>query len=295
MDFAAIAMGLFGVGEVLYGLEHNENIKLITDKISNSWPSLKEMLQVKWAIIRGSVVGFFAGVLPGGGVIVASLLSYAVEKRVAKHPERFGHGAPEGVAGPESANNAAAVSAFIPLLTLGLPSNAVMAILFGALLIQGITPGPFLIQEHPELFWGVINSMYLGNILLLILNLPLVGIFVQLLRIRLSMLSPIVIIITMIGVYTINYSTFDMGIVLAFGILGYLMRKYGFDCGPLILAFVLGPILETSFRQSLLMSRGDVLIFVQRPISIVFLLIAGILIATQIWKKAPIKTGEMTD
>ncbi|MHC1761300.1 MAG: tripartite tricarboxylate transporter permease [Negativicutes bacterium] len=292
LDFAAIAMGLFGVGEILYSFENKEPRSLVTDKITQIWPSIDNLIEVKWPIIRGSIIGFFVGALPGGGAVISSLLSYAVEKRVSKNPEEFGKGAMAGVAGPESANNSAAVSAFIPLLTLGLPANAVMAMLFGALMIHGVTPGPFLIQEHPTVFWGVIASMYIGNILLLILNLPLVGIFVQLLKIRMSFLSPAVVLITMIGVYSINSSIFEMGVVLFFGIVGYLMRKFSFEPGPMILAFVLGPILETSFRQSLLLSYGDMSIFIQRPIALTFLLIAVALVALQLRTQKKLPTIE---
>lgn len=285
LDFASIAMGLFGVGEILYSLENNAETKLVTDKITQIWPSIKDLAQAKWSIIRGSFIGFFVGILPGGGAVISSLISYTVEKRVSKHPEKFGKGAIEGVAGPESANNAAAGASFIPLLTLGLPSNAVIALIFGALLIHGVIPGPFLIKEHPGLFWGVIASMYIGNIILLLLNLPLVGLFVQLLRVRLSILSPFVILIAMIGVYSIANSTFEMWIVLVFGVIGYLMRKYEFEPGPLVLAFVLGSILENSFRQSLIISNGSLLIFITRPLSIIFIAIAVLLIATQFLKK----------
>lgn len=281
LDFAVIAMGLFGVGEVLSSLEEEEETSLVTDKIDQIWPSKKDLADSAGPIARGSVLGFLVGLLPGGGAVIASLLSYATEKRISKHPEEFGKGAIEGVAGPESANNAAAGAAFIPLLTLGLPSNAVMALIFGALMIHGVTPGPFLIKEYPELFWGVVVSMYIGNVLLLILNLPMIGIFIKLLKIRLSILSACVLVITLIGVYSVNNNVFDMWILLLFGIIGYLMRKFKFEPGPLVLAFVLGPILETSFRQSLIMSNGDASIFLTRPISVGFLCVAGLLILSQ--------------
>ena len=285
LDFAVIAMGLFGVGEVLYCMESSEETTLVTDKISQIWPSRKDLADSALPIARGSVLGFLVGLLPGGGAVIASLLSYAVEKRVSKHPERFGKGAIEGVAGPESANNAAAGAAFIPLLTLGLPSNAVMALIFGALMIHGITPGPFLIREQPQLFWGVVVSMYMGNVLLLILNLPMVGVFVKLLKVRLSILSAGVLVITLIGVYSVNNNVFDMWMLLFFGILGYLMRKFDFEPGPLVLAFVLGPILETAFRQSLVISNGDISIFFTRPISVSFLVVAGLLVISQLIPK----------
>ncbi len=285
LDFAVIAMGLFGVGEVLCGLEEGDEKQLITDKIERVFPGKKDLADSAGPITRGSLMGFAVGLLPGGGAVIASLLSYAVEKRFSKHPERFGQGTIEGVAGPESANNAAAGAAFIPLLTLGLPSNAVMALMFGALMIHGITPGPFLIREVPELFWGVVVSMYIGNVLLLILNLPLIGLFVKLLKVRLSILSACVLVITLIGVYSVNNNVFDMWILLLFGIIGYLMRKFRYEPGPLVLAYVLGPILETAFRQSLIISNGDPSIFVTRPISLFFLCLAALLVISQFFSK----------
>ncbi len=284
LDFVVIAMGLFGLGEILYNLENREEGSLVTERVGRIWPTMQDWAQSRGAILRGSVLGFVIGILPGGGGAVSSLASYAAEKRRAEEPERFGKGAIEGVAGPESANNASSTSTFIPLLTLGLPSNPVLALLFGALLIQNITPGPQLINENPEVFWGVIASMYIGNLILLILNIPLVGVFIQLLKLRISILAALVVIVTMVGVYSINNSIFDMGVMLVFGALGYVMRKTGFEPGPLILAFVLGPILEQSFRQSLLLSRGDPTIFFTRPISGTILGLAAILIAVSAFR-----------
>ncbi|MFC7587285.1 tripartite tricarboxylate transporter permease [Nonomuraea antimicrobica] len=216
---------------------------------------------------RGSLVGFVLGVLPGGGAVLSSLAAYALEKRRAKRPERFGRGAIEGVAAPETANNAAATSSFIPLLTLGIPANATMALMFGALLIQGIQPGPQLVTEHPDVFWGVVNSMYLGNILLLIMSVPMVGLFVKILRVRPAILAPITVLITLLGAYTVNNQIYDVFLVIAFGLLGYLMKKFGFEPGPLVLAFVLGSMIENSARQSLLIFGGDPTGFLTRPIS----------------------------
>lgn len=285
LDFAVIAMGLFGVGEVLCSLEEGDETSLVTDKLSQIWPGKEDLKTSAGPITRGSLMGFMVGLLPGGGAVIASLLSYATEKRISKHPEQFGQGAIEGVAGPESANNAAAGAAFIPLLTLGLPSNAVMALMFGALMIHGITPGPFLIREAPQLFWGVVASMYIGNVLLLILNLPMVGLFVKLLKVRLSILSACVLIITLIGVYSVNNNVFDMWILLLFGVIGYLLRKFRYEPGPLVLAFVLGPILETAFRQSLIISNGNPAIFVTKPISLFFLCVAALLVLSQLFSK----------
>jgi putative tricarboxylic transport membrane protein len=267
VDFVALAMGLFGLGEILYNLEHRARAKLGRAKVSNVWPSKEDWRQSRGAVGRGSVLGFVIGLLPGGGGVLSSMAAYAVEKRRAKQPERFGRGAIEGVAAPESANNAAATSSFIPLLTLGIPTNPVMALIFGALLLQGIPPGPRLIDENPEVFWGVVDSMYIGNIFLLILSIPLVGLFVKLVMVRDSILAPIVVMVTMLGVYTVNNAVFDMFIVIFFGIVGYLMKKTGFEPGPLVLAFVLGSILETTFRQSLRIFDGNPAGFFGRPIS----------------------------
>lgn len=267
IDFVPVAMGLFGLGEILYNLEERHRASAVPSKVANVWPSRKDLRQSGGAIGRGSVLGFFLGILPGGGATIASMAAYAAEKKRAKNPERFGKGAIEGVAGPETANNAAATSSFIPLLTLGIPANATMALMFGALLIQGVTPGPQLVENNPELFWGVINSMYIGNILLLLMSIPLVGIFVRILRVRAAILAPITALITLLGAYTINNSMFDVALVVFFGAVGYLMKKFGFEPGPLVLAFVLGSLLESSIRRSLLMLGGDVGGFFTRPIS----------------------------
>ncbi len=267
LDFVAVAMGLFGVGEILYNLEKTEKAQAVKSKLKNIWPSRRDFRDSSGAIARGSVLGFFLGVLPGGGGVISSLSSYALEKRRAKDPSRFGKGAIEGVAGPETANNASSTSAFVPLLTLGIPPNVVLALIYGALLIQGITPGPQLIDENPDIFWGVIASMFIGNLMLLALNIPLVGVFVQLLRVRAGILAAFALLITMAGVFSVNNDTFDMWVVLAFGIIGWLMKKTGFEPGPLVLAFVLGAILESNFRRSMLISGGEFDIFVTRPLS----------------------------
>ena len=267
IDFVVVAMGLFGVGEILYNLEQRHRKVQPPTKVGNVWPSRKDIRQSSGAIGRGSLIGFVLGVLPGGGAVLSSIVAYAAEKRRSKTPERFGRGAVEGVAAPETANNAAATSSFIPLLTIGLPANASMAMLFGALLILGVSPGPQLVDENPDVFWGVINSMYIGNLLLLILSIPLVGLFVRILRVRPAILAPITALITILGVYTINNSVFDIYLMVAFGIIGYLMKKAGFDPGPMVLAFVLGSIIEASTRRSMLMFGGDPSGFFTRPIS----------------------------
>jgi putative tricarboxylic transport membrane protein len=277
LDFVPIAMGLFGLGEILYNLEERHTAAPAPARIANVWPSRGDLRQSRGAIGRGSVLGFFLGILPGGGATLSSLAAYAVEKRRSKTPERFGNGAVEGVAGPETANNAAATSSFIPLLTLGIPANATMAVIYGALLVQGVAVGPRLVEDDPELFWGVVNSMYIGNILLLIMSIPLVGLFVRILRVRPAILAPITVLITLVGVYTVNNSVFDIVLVIVFGVLGYLMKKAGFEPGPLLLAFVLGSLLEDSLRRSLLTFGGDPTGFFTRPISgtllVLFLLV----------------------
>jgi putative tricarboxylic transport membrane protein len=267
IDFTIVAMGLFGVGEILYNLEHRDRPDKPVPSFGRAIPGRLHWLQSRLAILRGSVTGFVLGILPGGGATMASLVAYAVEKRTAKDPSRFGKGAVEGVAGPESANNAAATSSFIPLLTLGIPANATMAVLFGALMLQGITPGPALMTEHPDVFWGVVNSMYLGNILLLVLSIPLIGLFVRMLKVRPGILAPITVVITMIGTYSIRNNAFDMLLVIGLGLLGYGMRKLGFEPGPFVLAFVLGSLLEASFRRSMRIFDGDVTEYVQQPVS----------------------------
>jgi putative tricarboxylic transport membrane protein len=267
VDFVTLAMGMFGIGEILINLEKELTTELVTQKITHLWPTLKDWAESKWAVLRGSLIGFFIGVLPGGGAVISSLVSYAVEKKASKHPEEFGKGAIQGVAGPESANNSAASASFIPLLTLGIPGNASIAMIFAALLIQGVQPGPFLITEHPDVFWGVVASMYIGNVMLLILNLPMVGLWVQLLRVPYAILAPIIVLFCCVGVYSVRNTVFDIWIMGIFGIIGYLFRKVDLEPGPLLLAFVLGPILERSLRQALLISAGSPFIFFRRPIS----------------------------
>jgi len=275
-----VVMGLFGIGEVLANLEQPIKREIFETKIKNLLPTLRDWIESKWALVRGSIIGFFLGILPGGGAVIASFASYAIEKRFSKTPEKFGTGMIAGVAGPESANNSAAGGAFIPMLTLGIPANPVMAILLGALIIHGIQPGPFLIKEQPQLFWGVVTSMYIGNIMLLILNLPLIGLWVRALRIPYSILFPLILLFCLIGSYSLKNNLGDVFIMIIFGILGYLMRKYKYDTPPLVLAFVLGPIMETSLRRSLLLSEGSPMIFFQRPISAGLMLMTFLLITS---------------
>ncbi len=269
-----LVMGLFGISEVLLNIETKIKREVFTTKVKGLLPSKKDWAQSIGAIFRGTFIGFFLGILPGGGAVISSFASYAIEKRVSKNPERFGQGAIEGVAAPESANNSAAQTAFIPLLTLGIPSNVVMALLLGALIIHGLTPGPLLLSQHPELFWGVVASMYVGNAMLLALNLPLIGMWVQLLRVPYAILFPLIVLFCLIGAYSINNSSFDVAIMLIFGIIGYLMKKLSLEAAPLVLAFVLGPMMETALRQSLIKSKGSFSIFFTRPISAVCMIIA---------------------
>jgi len=271
IGIAPVAMGLFGIGEVLVNLERTITTQLLKTKVKNLFPSKLDWIQSKWALVRGTFVGFFLGILPGGGHVVASFLSYGLEKRVSKHPEQFGKGAIEGVAAPESANNSAASTSFIPLLTLGIPPNVTLSILFGAFLIHGITPGPFLIRDHPDIFWGVLSSMYVGNVMLLVLNLPLIPMWVQVLKIPDKYLYPLILLFCLIGAYSMNNSVFDVFVMIIFGVAGYLFRKFAYEGAPLVLAFVLGPLLDLNLRQALLISDGKFIDFFTRPISAVTL------------------------
>ncbi len=274
IDMVPLAMGLFGISEILINIEATSKSEILKTKIKNLFPTIADWIQAKGAILRGSVLGFFLGVLPGGGATIASLLSYSVEKRVSKEPQRFGQGAIEGVAGPEAANNAATGGAFVPFLTLGIPPNVLMAMLFGALVMHGIRPGPFLLTKHPDVFWGLISSMYVGNIMLLVLNIPLIPLWVQVLKIPYRILFPLILLFCIIGSYSLRNNSFDVLVMLVFGIVGYLFRKFDYEAAPLILAFVLGPILELNLRQSLIHSKGSFLIFVTRPISLVTVSVA---------------------
>ncbi len=279
-----LVMGLFGISEILLNVEKSfEEREIYKTKIKGLFPTVQDWMTAKWSILRGTLIGFFLGILPGGGAVLSSFASYAIEKKFSRYPERFGTGVIEGVAAPEAANNAAAQASFIPLLSLGIPPNVVMALLFGGLLIHGIQPGPLLIQKHPDLFWGVVSSMYIGNIMLLALNLPLIGIWVKVLKIPYYLLFPIIIILCMIGVYSVSNSVFDIYLMILFGILGYLMQKFGFEPAPMALAYVLGPMLEESLRRSLVLSEGSFSIFVSRPIPLISMLIAIGLLFVQLY------------
>jgi putative tricarboxylic transport membrane protein len=278
IDIVPVAMGLFGIPEVLENIERTGTPEILKTKIKSFFPTLVDWIQSKWAILRGSLLGFFVGILPGGHPATASFLSYAVEKRISREPKRFGKGAIEGVAGPEAANNSATAGGFIPLFILGIPSNPIMALMFGALMIHGMRPGPQLLNEYPDLFWGVISSMYIGNVMLLILNLPLIPLWVQVLKVPQRILFPLILLFCIVGTYSVKNSIFDVSVMMIFGLFGYLFRKFEYEPAPLILAFVLGPMIETNLRQSLLFSRGNFLIFFTRPISAVFVSAAIILV-----------------
>jgi putative tricarboxylic transport membrane protein len=277
-----LVMGLFGISEVLLNLEGKIERDIYKTELTGLFASLKGWIEAKWAIIRGTIIGFFAGILPGGGAVLSSFVSYALEKRFSRHPEKFGTGVIEGVAAPESANNAAAQSCLIPLLSLGIPPNVVMAVLYGGLLIHGIQPGPFLVKDHPDVFWGLVMSMYLGNVMLLVLNLPLIGIWIKILKVPYSILFPLILFFCLIGVYTVNNSVFDIYLMVMFGFVGYLMRKFDFEPAPLAMAYVLSPILESSFRQSLSLSGGSFAVFFSRPISVVCMALVVALLIFQI-------------
>jgi len=274
-----VGIGVFGISEVFLNVEVIERRELIKTTFKGLFPSIQDYRDSALPILRGTLLGFFVGMIPGGNPIISSFLSYGVEKKVSKHPEKFGHGAIEGVAGPESANNSSTSAAFVPLLSLGVPNNAVMALMLGAIIIHGIVPGPRLIIDQPQLFWGVICSMYIGNAMLLALNLPLVGLWVQVLRVPYRLLLPMILIFCLVGVYSINASLFEMLLVIIFGLFGYIMRKLDYEMAPVIMGVIIGPMLETAFRQSLLLSKGSLWIFINRPISAFFLGVAVILLA----------------
>jgi putative tricarboxylic transport membrane protein len=277
-----IAIGLFGVADILVNLEKSE-LPRMTAVIGRLWPSREEFRQAAPASVRGTILGSLLGVLPGGSAALAAFSSYALEKKIAREPERFGRGAVEGVAGPESANNAGAQASFIPMLTLGIPANALMALMMGAMQIFGVAPSPRFITEQPALFWGVICSMWIGNLMLLVINLPLIGLWVQMLRVPYRLLHPTILLLCCIGVYSLNSSPIEVVFMLLFGVLGYLLLKFGCEPAPLLLGFVLGPLMEENLRRALLVSRGDPWVFLERPISAallagaVLLLIAVIL------------------
>ena len=267
LDIVAVAVGIFGISEMLRNLENETDRAVTVRKIMGLMPTREDLVASIPPILRGAALGSMLGILPGGGATLSSFASYAMEKKLSRHPERFGKGAIEGVAGPESANNAGAQTSFIPMLTLGLPSNPVMALMIGAMIIQGLTPGPNIATERPTLFWGLIASMWLGNLMLVVLNLPLIGLWVRLLTIPYYVLFPMIVVFSVIGSYTVNSNSFDLYSMAFFGLLGYVLIKLGCEPAPLLLGFVLGPMFEEQLRRAMILSRGDPTIFVTRPIS----------------------------
>jgi putative tricarboxylic transport membrane protein len=274
IDFAVMAMGVFGFAEVMKNLENPETRDVVRQKIGRLLPSMQDMRDSMWPIIRGTGIGSILGILPGNGAVLGPFASYTMEKKLAKDPSRFGRGAIEGVAGPESANNAGAQTAFIPLLTLGIPPNAVMALMVGAMTIHGIIPGPQVMTKNPDLFWGMIASMWIGNLMLVIINLPLIGMWVKLLQVPYRLMYPAILIFCCIGIYSINNQPMDVAFTALFGLFGYALIKFGFEPAPMLLGFVLGRLMEEKMRQALIISRGSFMTFIERPIS------AGLLVVT---------------
>jgi putative tricarboxylic transport membrane protein len=277
-------MGMFGVTEIFSNIEKVMTVTVFEAKLKGLFPTLEDWRKCIGAILRGTGIGFFLGILPGGGAVISSFAAYGIEKRLSKHPEKFGTGLIEAVASPEAANNAAAQGAFIPMMTLGIPSNAVIALLMGALMIHGITPGPLLMINKPDVFWGFITSMYIGNFMLLVLNLPLIPMWVKVLKVPYPILFPFILLFCLIGVYTVNNTVFDIYLMIFFGVIGYLARKFDFESAPFILAVVLGPMMEKAFRQSVIMSQGDLTTFLRRPLSGTILGVAILLLVLPMFR-----------
>ncbi len=280
IGFVIVAMGAFGLGEIVGNLEDEGTRSVMVKKVTGLMPTREDWRRIAAPIARGTALGSMLGILPGGGAMLASFAAYSLEKKVSSRPQDFGHGAIEGVAGPESANNAGAQTSFIPMLTLGVPSNPVMALMIGALIVQGIQPGPSVMTEQPALFWGLVVSMWVGNLFLLVLNLPLIGLWVRMIAVPYRLLYPAILVFCAVGVFSLNTSTFDVHLMALFGLLGYVFRKVGCEPAPMLLGFVLGPMMEEFLRRTLLIARGDATVFVTRPISAVLLAIAAILLVT---------------
>jgi putative tricarboxylic transport membrane protein len=278
LGFVPLAMGVFGIAEIISNLANQERRDLVSSKVTGLWPTREDLRRSIGPILRGTGLGAFLGILPGGGAVLASFSAYTVEKRLSKTPEKFGTGMIEGVAGPESANNAAAQTSFIPMLTLGIPSNAVMAMMIGGMMIHGIVPGPQVMEQKPGLFWGMIVSMWLGNLMLIILNLPLIGIWVRMLLVPYRLLAIAIMFFCAIGVYSLNNSANEVLFICFFGVVGYVLMKLDCEPAPLLLGFLLGPMMEVYMRRAMLLSRGDPWIFLQRPLSLAFLVIATALL-----------------
>jgi TctA family transporter len=278
IGFVVVAMGLFGFAEIIINLEHREHREVFTKSVSNlrlTWDEFKEALP---AVLRGTGIGSALGILPGGGAMLSAFAAYTIEKKLAKDPSQFGKGAIQGVAGPESANNAGAQTSFIPLLTLGIPPNAVMALMVGAMTIHSIQPGPQVMTSNPQLFWGLIVSMWLGNVMLVILNLPMIGIWVKLLQVPYRLLYPAILVFCCIGIYSLQNNVFDILLAVVFGVLGWVFVKLECEPAPLLLGFILGPLMEENLRRALLLSRGDPTVFFTRPLSLSLLVVAGALL-----------------
>lgn len=278
IDFLPVAVGLFGIAEVLANIEQRVRLEPIHAKLSGLLPTSQDWLACRLPILRGSIIGFVVGVLPGAGATLASFISYGIEKKVAQDPSRFGNGAVEGVAAPESANNSAAAGAMVPLLTLGIPGSATTAVLLGAFVLHGLRPGPLLLTDHPDVFWALIASMYIGNLMLVVLNLPGAPLFASILRLPYSVIATGILGISLAGVYSLQNNMFDVWIAIAFGVIGYAMKRFNYPPAPFVLALVLGPLLEIALRQSLTMSHGDMTIFLQRPVSVVLLALAFVML-----------------
>jgi len=278
IGFVTVAMGMFGLAEIIGNLEHQGAREVFTSKVKHLWPTREDFKRIVGPVLRGTFLGSALGILPGGGALLASFGAYTLEKKVSKRSAEFGKGAIEGVAAPESANNAGAQTSFIPLLTLGIPSNAVMALMIGAMMIQGIAPGPQVMTERPQLFWGMIASMWLGNLMLVVLNLPLIGMWIKLLTVPYRLLYPSILIFMCIGVFSLSNNPFDCVLMAAFGLLGYICVKLECEPAPMILGFILGPLMEENLRRAMLLSRGDALVFFQKPISATFLVVSIILL-----------------
>jgi TctA family transporter len=274
IGFVTLAMGVFGIGDIVANLEHEVSRGVSQSGISGLMPTREDWRRIVGPILRGTILGSALGILPGGGALLASFGAYSFEKKISRNPAEFGRGAIEGVAAPESANNAGAQTSFIPMLTLGIPANPVMALMIGAMIIQGIQPGPTVMSEQPALFWGLIVSMWIGNLMLLVLNLPLIGLWVRMIAIPYHLLYPAIIVFCAIGVFSLNNNTFDVFLMALFGVLGYLFRKLGAEPAPMLLAFILGPMMEEFLRRALLLSRGSPLILITSPISGVMLTLA---------------------
>ncbi|QFR32658.1 tripartite tricarboxylate transporter permease [Ancylobacter sp. TS-1] len=287
IEFMTVAIGVFAIAEILLNIEAKEKSELLTvpKGLRNLLPSWAELKACRFAFLNGSVTGFIIGLLPGAGATVASFVSYGIEKAVSKHPERFGHGAPEGLAAPEGANNADTGGALLPLLTFGIPSGSSTAVLLSALILWGVKPGPLMMTESPDVFWGLVASLYIGNVVLLVMNLPLVGVFAQILRVPLYILHPAILGVAVAGAYGAAGNLFDIVLLLIFGLIGFLLPKGGFPSAPLILGFVLGQPMERAIRQSLAMSVGDPIILVDRPISAVLLVIALLILLSPLWRR----------